>query len=109
MTSQERGSGTEQEMLRTATRDADIAGTRASLVEIKSEGDPRFGAAELVQRIGKLVAFDGRPLLQENLEEAARLLDTANAIETTQDIIDLRAKVDYEIARIAREPHLHHD
>ncbi len=109
MTSREGGSGTEQEMLRVTTRDADIAGTRASLVETKEASDPRFGAAELMQRVNKLVVFDGRPLLQENLEEAAQLLDTANSIETTQDIIDVRAKVDYEIARIAREPNLHHD
>jgi len=36
------------------------------------------------------------------------LLDSANAIETTQEIIDLRAKVDCEIERIAREKNIPH-
>jgi hypothetical protein len=109
MTSKEGESGMEQEMLRMATHDADIDGTRASLMEIKNEGDPKFGTAKIMERIGELVVFDGRPLLQENLEEAVRLLDTANAIETTREIVEMRAKVDYEILRISREPHVRHD
>ena len=106
--SNDRALKTVEELVRNATRNADIEGTRRSLTEIVKKGDPRLGTYELLSQVKKLVIFDGRPLLQERLEEALLLLDSANAIETTQEIIDLRAKVDCEIERIAREKNIPH-
>ena len=89
--------------LRDTTHKADIVGTRMGLTDITAEGDPNSLATSYVKHAKELMRDDGTPVLQEHLEEALKLLSVASSLETTQEIIDLRAKVDYALLRIENE------